>query len=62
MKRIYRVKPQFNGALNKDFKDPKEAIAYFYKHNSTVCGKMYGTVLDKIEELTWIKKVEVIEV
>ena len=58
---IYRVKPKFNGTLNKDFDNPKLAIKYFYKHSSTVCGKMYGSLQKKIEELSWIGKIEVIE-
>lgn len=59
--KIYRVKPRFNGTLNKDFNRPEDAIKYFYEHTSVVCGKMYGTVQEKIEELVWIGKMEVIE-
>lgn len=59
--KIYRVKPKFNGSQNKDFKNPKDAIKYFYEQNSIVCGKMYGSVQDKIQELQWIGKLEIIE-
>ena len=58
----YLVKPKYNGTLNKTFKDPKDAIKYFYECNSPlVCGKMYGTIQDKLEELMWIDKIEIIE-
>ena len=39
----------------------EEAVAYYQKYVESVSGKMIGTLEEKMEEMVWIKKLEIIE-
>ena len=57
----YIVKPNYNGTDKKTFTDPVEAVAYYQKYVESVSGKMIGTLEDKMEEMVWIEKLQIIE-
>jgi len=57
----YIVKPKYNGTDKKTFTDPAEAVAYYQKYVESVSGKMIGTLEEKLQEMGWIGKLEIIE-
>jgi len=57
----YIVKPKYNGTDKKTFTDPVEAVAYYQKYVESVSGKMIGTLEEKLQEMGWIGKLEIIE-
>ena len=57
----YIVKPNYNGTDKKTFTDPVEAVAYYQKYVESVSGKMIGTLEDKMEEMVWIEKLQIIQ-
>ena len=57
----YIVKPKYNGTDKKTFTNPAEAVAYYQKYVESVSGKMIGTLEEKLQEMGWIGKLEIIE-
>jgi len=57
----YLVKPRYNGMDKRTFDDPVEAVAYYQKYVESVSGKMIGTLEEKMEEMSWIGKLEIIQ-
>ena len=57
----YIVKPNYNGTDKRFFDDPKEAVDYYQTYVEQVSGKMIGTVEQKLEEMSWIGKLEIIK-
>lgn len=57
----YIVKPCYNGKDKKTFDDPKKAINYYQDYVNGLSAKMIGSIDDKLEEMQWIGKLEVID-
>ena len=59
----YIVKPNYNGTDKRSFDDPKAAINYYQDYASKhVRGyvKMIGTTEEKLEEMQWVEKLEIV--
>lgn len=56
----YIVKPRYNGIDKQVFTDPECAINYYQNYVRNVSGKMIGTVDQKLEEMQWIGKLEIV--
>ena len=57
----YIVKPCYNGKDEKTFDDPKKAVNYYQDYVKGLSAKMIGSIDDKLEEMQWIGKLEVID-
>jgi hypothetical protein len=59
----YIVKPNYNGTGKRTFDNPKDAIKYYQDHcvkNVQNYTKMIGSVNEKLEEMKWVEKLEVV--
>ena len=56
----YIVKPCYNGKDEKTFDDPKKAIKYYQDYVNGVSIKMIGSIDEKLEEMKWIDKLEIV--
>jgi hypothetical protein len=57
----YIVKPRYNGIDKQTFNDPKQAVDFYQEYVRNVSGKMIGTLEEKLEEMLWIGKLEIID-
>lgn len=59
----YIVKLNYNGTGKRTFDNPKDAINYYQDHcvkNVQNYVKMIGSVDEKLEEMKWVEKLEVV--
>lgn len=60
----YIVKPNYNGADKRTFDNGQDAIKYYQNHcvkNVQNYVKMIGSVNEKLEEIQWIGKLEIVD-
>ena len=60
----YVVKPNYNGTDKRSFDDPKAVIKYYQDYAFRYVkgyAKMIGTTDEKLEEMQWIGKLEIVD-